>query len=79
VEENQGISSTAYIVLTLSLVVTFLLVMITFSLINAKMTATCCFKLQSKVRRKNANFVLFANAPRKEKERKNALHKLGKR
>jgi hypothetical protein len=50
VEESKGINVAAYIVLTSVLVLTFLLVMAIFSIVNAKMTGTCCFTAQSKVR-----------------------------
>lgn len=47
-ESEGGINTTAYIILTLVLVMTFLMVMVIFSIVNAKMTGTCCFKVQSK-------------------------------
>ena len=48
-EESQGMNTTAYILLTVGLVTTLLLVILIFSIVNAKMTGTCCFKANSKV------------------------------
>ena len=48
-EESQVMNTTAYILLTVGLVTTLLLVILIFSIVNAKMTGTCCFKANSKV------------------------------
>ena len=51
VEEEEGgqINTVAYILLTVGLVTTLLLIILIFSVINAKMTGTCCFKATNKV------------------------------